>query len=329
MIEYLITQNLLVDSIPLGQLRLYLQPKNSVMNKILHLFLLIALPSAMLSQSVSLEVRAYSQGFYSPSISAMVPVADPLNFPGLCDTATIVLIDSGSGQSVHCDFVPFSVQGFGYSTLPSTLFGNSYLIGVRFRNTLHIFSKNTVLLDSLNKSIDLTQADNLCCSFDTTFGVASAYSGDVNHDGTIDMLDVSIIDNDRTSGMTGYVVTDLNGDQFVNTIDLNIASTNSNLFLFDEYFTSCLPTGTQSNQFQQIVVEAFPNPFSGKFTIALPEIHQHVEVVVTDLLGKIQYSMYFTSEKELIILTNHLLPGIHFVKVVADKKEAFVKLLSY
>jgi hypothetical protein len=299
------------------------------MIKILRIVLLIALPFTALSQPVNLEVRAYAQGFYSPLAAEMVPVADPVNFPNLCDTATIVIIDSISGQGVYCEQTAFSTRGYGYVTLPSVLFNNSYLIGVRFRNTLHVVSLNTLLLDSADKSIDLTIAANLCCDFDTTYGVAAAYTGDVNLDGTIDATDLSIVFTDNSLGVTGYVVTDLNGDAIVDNLDEDIVNANGALFLFDSYANACLSTGISNINPTKLSMLAYPNPFSGKFKITLSEIYQDVEVTILDVIGKIHYSRSFRSTDLLDIDANHLLSGIYVVQVVADKKKASARLVSY
>jgi len=299
------------------------------MLKLLRIAILLMLPATAFSQSVNLEVRAFSQGFYSPLAAEMIPVVDPINFPNVCDTATIVLIDSISGQSIYCDRVPFSVSGYGYSTLPSVLFGSEYLIGVRFRNTLHVVSMNTFLLDSANKSIDLTLAANLCCQFDTTYGVAAAYSGDVNFDGVIDATDIIIIYTDIDLALTGYVVTDLNGDAAVDGLDLNLADNNSQLFLFDQYVGSCLPTSVVDLNKFSFNLEAYPNPFSTKFNLILPDFFQNIEVQVADAFGKIFLIKKFNNSYELQLETGELHQGLYFVQVIADKKKANIKLLAY
>lgn len=58
------------------------------------------------------------------------------------------------------------------------------------------------------------------------------YSGDVSKDGAIDASDVSLIDNDASNFVVGYVGTDLNGDNFVDGTDFSIADNNATLFIF-------------------------------------------------------------------------------------------------
>ncbi|MBK8981991.1 MAG: hypothetical protein IPM38_06625 [Ignavibacteria bacterium] len=52
------------------------------------------------------------------------------------------------------------------------------------------------------------------------------YSGDVNQDGTIDLTDGSLIDNDAFNFASGYLQTDLNGDGIVDISDALFADNN-------------------------------------------------------------------------------------------------------
>ena len=54
------------------------------------------------------------------------------------------------------------------------------------------------------------------------------YCGDVNQDGYVDPLDLSIIDLDSFNYASGLsLVTDINGDHFVDPLDMSIADLNS------------------------------------------------------------------------------------------------------
>ncbi|MBK8382802.1 MAG: hypothetical protein IPL16_13130 [Ignavibacteria bacterium] len=53
------------------------------------------------------------------------------------------------------------------------------------------------------------------------------YSGDINQDGVIDASDLSVADNDASTGESGYVITDVTGDDFVDAQDLSIVDNNS------------------------------------------------------------------------------------------------------
>ena len=57
-------------------------------------------------------------------------------------------------------------------------------------------------------------------------GVFAIYSGDLNQDGFIDLLDQIQEDNDLFDGISGYHVTDLNGDGFIDLLDQIILDNN-------------------------------------------------------------------------------------------------------
>ncbi len=53
------------------------------------------------------------------------------------------------------------------------------------------------------------------------------YSGDVNHDGLIDLTDILLIYNDAVSFITGNIASDLTGETVVDLNDILIAYNNS------------------------------------------------------------------------------------------------------
>jgi hypothetical protein len=57
-------------------------------------------------------------------------------------------------------------------------------------------------------------------------GVFAIFSGDVNQDGVIDVLDQGMLDNDMFNFAFGYVVTDLNGDAVVDLLDQGFLDNN-------------------------------------------------------------------------------------------------------
>jgi hypothetical protein len=58
------------------------------------------------------------------------------------------------------------------------------------------------------------------------------YSGDVNQDGAIDLLDINSTENDAADFLFGYNVTDCNGDGATDLLDINTTENNASLFIF-------------------------------------------------------------------------------------------------
>ena len=280
-------------------------------------------------QSISLEVHAFAQGFFIDSTSVMVPVADPINNPTLCDTVVISLIDSATNQMAYCSKTTISIYGIAHTTLPTFIYSHSYRVAVRFRNTFNVISLTEIIFDSLNISVDLSLPANLCCSFFENNSIAMAYSGDVNNDGTIDGLDMVLIFNDNNGSATGYLQTDLNGDGVVNNSDISFVYYNELLFLFDQYVNSCNNTSINYLTKANNSLEIFPNPCDGKFSLSFPSMKENISILVTDVLGNVHYSNIFISQKNLDIEINSLLPGMYVVQIIADRQKSAVKLLVY
>ena len=63
-------------------------------------------------------------------------------------------------------------------------------------------------------------------------GVYALYGGDVTQDGTSDVLDMLLADNDAMEFAFGYNATDCNGDGSTDLLDMILIENNAGLFLF-------------------------------------------------------------------------------------------------
>lgn len=92
-------------------------------------------------------IKLFLQGFYSGN-ETMVAVVDPYNQPNLCDTITVELHDAKSPFQVrHSTKAILSTQGISGLDIPEVLFGKSFYIVVKHRNSLETWSKTPVRLD--------------------------------------------------------------------------------------------------------------------------------------------------------------------------------------
>ena len=62
--------------------------------------------------------------------------------------------------------------------------------------------------------------------------VFAIYSGDINQDGGVDILDFALEETDVNNFAFGYNVTDLNGDGSSDILDYAIIERNANAFVF-------------------------------------------------------------------------------------------------
>ena len=61
------------------------------------------------------------------------------------------------------------------------------------------------------------------------------YSGDLNNDENVDLLDGNLLENDISIFNFGYVLTDINGDGNVDLLDTPTLETNISNFIFSNH----------------------------------------------------------------------------------------------
>ena len=130
----------------------------------------------------------------------------------LSDTVIVYLRNSGSPYAIvdSAKAVINSVTLTGSFKIFNAATGN-YYIEIRHRNTIETWSSNAVSYTSLstinyNFSTASTQAfGSNQIQVDASPVRFAIYSGDVNQDGTIDLTDGSLIDNDAFNFASGYL----------------------------------------------------------------------------------------------------------------------------
>ncbi len=273
------------------------------------------------AQTTQLTVRGFSEGYYRHSMGRMVAVADSVNYPMICDTGFLQVIDTATGQAVFCTDVVIKTDGYGFCNVPAYLFRQYLRIAMKFRNSYHLLSKNVVRMTGNAVSVDLTVPQNVCCSFDTTYGVAKAYCGDMNDDGIFDGSDFLIIDGDFQSHNTGYLISDLTGDRVVDSLDINIFNKNFNEGYADEYVGACVVNDIDENEKNSM--RMFPNPCRDFLSIEMDRSYEDVHVILYDCLGRIVMDESFFDGSLININTGSFDRGIYFLRLVADGREKF------
>ena len=171
---------------------------------------------------VSLELKTYLEGRYSGSFmeedSITVLLRNALSPYVIIDQATVYSLSNGS-----------SIVNF-----PGATSGVYNYIVVKHRSSIETWSKTSMQFPngqplSYNFTDESTKAygNNLKLKG----GEYCIYSGDINQDGIVDVIDVASVDNDLSFFIQGYVVTDLDGDDFVDSSDMAIVENNANNFV--------------------------------------------------------------------------------------------------
>jgi hypothetical protein len=129
-------------------------------------------------------------------------------------------------------------NGMISSNFPSSVLNKAYYICIKHRNSLEIWSSDSVMITA-QTNYDFT-TDSLSAYND---GIQTSvqrignnrfalFSGDVNQDGTIDILDLIETQNKATEFEFGYFNSDCNGDGVTDLLDLQYMENNGNRFLF-------------------------------------------------------------------------------------------------
>ncbi|MEO8665954.1 MAG: integrin alpha [Ignavibacteria bacterium] len=175
-----------------------------------------------------LNLTLIMEGFYDNSIDRM----------RMSDTARIYLRNSAP---------PYAIVDSSKGIINKYLFtgkfiiknappGN-YFIAVKHRNSIETWSSvptsytNAVASNYTFITAATRAFGNNQIQIDASPTRYAIYSGDVNHDGLVNLTDILSVYNGSTNFQTGYVNTDVTGDNVVNLSDLTLTYNNSTKFV--------------------------------------------------------------------------------------------------
>jgi hypothetical protein len=136
-----------------------------------------------------------------------------------------VVVYSSPSASLH-------TNGTVSISIPST-FSSSYYITIKHRNSIETTSASAISFagSAISYAFNVpakAYGSNLKLSTD---GYGLIYCGEANGDHTVDISDMSEIDNDATAFTNGYVITDMNGDGVVDIGDMTLTDNNASNFV--------------------------------------------------------------------------------------------------
>ena len=176
----------------------------------------------------SLNLTALIEGFYDGSnmVSDTVTVELRSTSPGytLVDQTKVVLNTSGNNAAVNF-----------FTATDAT----NYYIVVKHRNSIETWSANPQSFSGGTLSYDFTSSSGQAYGSNMIqkntkwciFGGDMTSSTPGVKDGLVDGSDLAAVDNDNTNFVTGYVDTDLTGEQIVDGSDLAIVDNNNTAFV--------------------------------------------------------------------------------------------------
>jgi len=170
-------------------------------------------------------VTAAVEGFINPSISKHV----------LKDTLKAELRSTTSPYSIESTIKALidSSSLTGKFDFPHVSPG-SYYLTIEGRNSLETWSASGIsIVNSSSASYDFTTSTVKAYGGNLVLAGSkySIYSGDINNDGTVDVVDVNSTSTDASNFESGYIDTDVDGNYFVDSQDVTIVYNNSSNFV--------------------------------------------------------------------------------------------------
>ncbi|MDQ3194516.1 MAG: DUF1929 domain-containing protein, partial [Bacteroidota bacterium] len=187
---------------------------------------IVKMESGSIAGNGTLNLTAMIQGFYNSSSNTMI--SDTMKVYLRNFTSPYSQIDSSESR--------LDSSGTGVFNFGNITNGTNYYLVVKHRNSIETWSSG-------GKSFN---AGTMSYSFNTSAGKAygsnqiqvddsplrfAVYGGDVNNDGNVNLNDIISVSNSVTNFTTGYVNTDMTGDNIVNLMDLILTKNNSVSFV--------------------------------------------------------------------------------------------------
>jgi len=154
---------------------------------------------------------------------------------GIADQVTVELHDASNYATIiyTASNVNLAINGQATLNIPA-IHNGSYYVTIKHRNGITTVSSAPVSFAT--GPVNYNFSDNASRAFGSNMavmedGTCVFYSGDVNHDGSVDTGDYSSVDNDVASFVSGYVPTDVNGDGSVDTADYTSIDNNNSAFV--------------------------------------------------------------------------------------------------
>ena len=125
-------------------------------------------------------------------------------------------------------------NGNAVCNFPTAPSGNYYVV-VKTRNAIETWSNTPQTIGAV--PLNYSFATNASKAYGNNMNLVAAntwsfYSGDVNDDQNIDLIDLAIVQTDINNFLYGSLATDINGDGNVDLLDATNVENNVNAFVF-------------------------------------------------------------------------------------------------
>ncbi len=185
------------------------------------------------------NLKLFIEGYYIGA-GLMTPVMSNQGIAGATasqtDTITVELRNTTSPYAVASTLKTIlNTNGTAVCNFPTS---GTYYIAVKHRNAVQTWSKNPVVLSAVPLTYDFSNALNKAFGDNQQpmgGGVFALFSGDLNLDENVDLLDLGILELDISTFAFGYYAADNNGDGNVDLLDSPVEEANINNFVFSNH----------------------------------------------------------------------------------------------
>jgi hypothetical protein len=217
-------------------------------------------PNKMLTQGFqqpyfplkTLHLKLFIDGFYSgggfmqkggAGCLNILEISEPMysSNPEDVDDMTITAMDAINYLPVESQVGRLKTNGNVTVTfMGAATAGNNYYIQLTHRNLVETWSKNPVpltVVTSYDFTVASTQAydEGQLPMNEVEPGVWACFNGDIDHDGAVTSLDMTLEENDTNLGLYGYRLTDLDGDGASTSLDMTIIENNTNIGVYSAH----------------------------------------------------------------------------------------------
>lgn len=186
--------------------------------------------------SASLNIKAIIQGYWSGAgtMHPVLALQGEATTGGASDTVVIDLHQASAPYAIVSSAKGILQQDGRVHFSGTAVLGQPYFIAIRHRNALETWSASPVILGE-NTLYDFTVSAAKAYGsnqVEVAPNVFAFYSGELNGDENIDLVDFTILEADINNFTSGYSASDLNGDGNVDLLDSPLAESNINAFIF-------------------------------------------------------------------------------------------------
>ncbi|MBK7763308.1 MAG: hypothetical protein IPI46_08025, partial [Bacteroidetes bacterium] len=157
---------------------------------------------------------------------------------GACDSIVVELRDSLTPLVVDASIVAVLNQNGTATCIFPPMTGSKYII-VKHRSAVQTWSASPVAMvpnityDFSNAALKAYGSNQVDVSGNGT--IWAFFSGDINQDDNIDLIDNAYLESDINDFLYGYQVSDLDGDGNVDLLDWPLLEINGSNFIFSNH----------------------------------------------------------------------------------------------